>query len=207
MYKLIVFDFDATLIKEEPLVLMAERKGVAKEVSKITEKAMNDELDFREALRLRVELLKGLPYSEVLNVRDELTPANGAYETIYGLKKKEITPVVITGGYKIFVEPIAHKLGIEHYFSNDLIVDDDKITEVKGEIMGGEDKVKVLDKFIKPRGIYPAQCVGVGDGSIDISLLEYCGLAIGWNAKKNVRPYCQVNIDSDDLSTILKYIK
>lgn len=58
---LLVMDVDSTLIMEEGIDLLGEEAGVGEQVASITERAMRGELDFEEALRERVALLKGLP--------------------------------------------------------------------------------------------------------------------------------------------------
>ena len=58
--KLFVFDMDSTLIYQEVIELIAAYAGVEEQVHEITERAMNNELDFKESLRERVKLLQGL---------------------------------------------------------------------------------------------------------------------------------------------------
>ncbi len=60
---LLVMDVDSTLILEEGIDLLGEEAGLGAQVAAITERAMRGELDFEEALRERVALLKGLPVS------------------------------------------------------------------------------------------------------------------------------------------------
>ncbi|MFB6218029.1 MAG: phosphoserine phosphatase SerB, partial [Halobacteriaceae archaeon] len=57
---LVAFDFDGTLSDSEMTVLLGERNGTAGEMGAITERAMNDEIEYAESLRRRCALLEGL---------------------------------------------------------------------------------------------------------------------------------------------------
>ncbi|MEM8786301.1 MAG: phosphoserine phosphatase SerB, partial [Pseudomonadota bacterium] len=57
---LLVADMDSTIIEVECLDELADFAGLKDRVAAITERAMRGELDFDEALRERVGLLKGL---------------------------------------------------------------------------------------------------------------------------------------------------
>ena len=61
--RLVAFDMDSTLIQAEVIDELAKRAGVGEQVAAITERALRGEMDFKESLRQRVCLLKGLPES------------------------------------------------------------------------------------------------------------------------------------------------
>ncbi|CAI4463800.1 ALI_collapsed_G0025350.mRNA.1.CDS.1 [Saccharomyces cerevisiae] len=65
---------DSTLIYQEVIELIAAYAGVEEQVHEITERAMNNELDFKESLRERVKLLQGL---QVDTLYDEIKQARG----------------------------------------------------------------------------------------------------------------------------------
>ena len=56
--KLLLADMDSTIIKEESLDELARQIGKEKEVIRITNEAMNGQIDFKKALLKRVEILK-----------------------------------------------------------------------------------------------------------------------------------------------------
>ena len=58
--RLVVLDMDSTLIRIEVIDELARAAGVGDAVSKITERAMQGEMDYDESLRQRVGLLAGL---------------------------------------------------------------------------------------------------------------------------------------------------
>lgn len=62
---LLLADMDSTMIQQECIDELAAEAGVGEYVASITARAMNGELDFEDALRERVGLLKDLPVSVI----------------------------------------------------------------------------------------------------------------------------------------------
>ena len=77
-FKVAAFDMDSTLINIECIDEIADAVGKKAEVAAITEAAMRGEIaDFKESLRRRVALLKGVPagaLGEVYQERLRLNP-------------------------------------------------------------------------------------------------------------------------------------
>ena len=63
--KLAVFDFDSTLMDGETIEFLAREVGIEQQVKKITDSAMQGELDFFESLTKRVSLLKEIGRAHV----------------------------------------------------------------------------------------------------------------------------------------------
>ena len=59
--RLLIADMDSTMVTSETLDELAGEAGLKEEISAITRRAMNGELDFEGALRERVGMLKGKP--------------------------------------------------------------------------------------------------------------------------------------------------
>src|SRR3546814_13775110 len=69
--KLIIADMDSTMITCECIDELADYAGLKPQISAITERAMNGELDFRAALAERVGLLGGMAESTLGGCRRE----------------------------------------------------------------------------------------------------------------------------------------
>lgn len=83
--RLIVMDADMTFLQCEVIDELGKVAGVGEELGQITRAAMNGEVDFEEALRRRVALLKGLTVEQLHEVSsDSLNP--GA-ETLVAILK------------------------------------------------------------------------------------------------------------------------
>ena len=87
-FGLIAFDMDSTLINIECIDEVADAAGRKAEVAAITEAAMRGEItDYKDSLRRRVALLKGVPEGalrEVYQQRLRLNP--GAAELVQACK-------------------------------------------------------------------------------------------------------------------------
>ena len=71
-FKLIAFDMDSTLINIECVDEIADAVGRKAEVAAITEAAMRGEIaDYKDSLRQRVALLRGVPASALAEVYEE----------------------------------------------------------------------------------------------------------------------------------------
>ena len=76
-YKLIAFDMDSTLINIECVDEIADAVGRKAEVAAITEAAMRGEItDFKDSLRQRVALLKGVTLDSMEEVYAERLQLN-----------------------------------------------------------------------------------------------------------------------------------
>lgn len=116
--RLVVFDLDSTLIMHETIDELAKFVGVEKEVSAITARAMNGELDFTASLKERCKLLNGVPSGvwEELQKVVEFTP--GARELARALKVLGYKTAVVSGGFVPLAEWVRAELGLDYAFAN-----------------------------------------------------------------------------------------
>jgi len=205
--KLAVFDFDSTLMDGETIDFFAKELGIEEKISKITQKAMQGELDFFESLTTRVAMLKGLSYEKVIKIASNLPVMNGAKETITELKKSGYKVVCFSGGFRVATEPFCQKLGIDADFSNILHQKDRKLTGlVGGEMMFDDSKGKMLKRLKDILGIDEKDIIAVGDGANDRSMFKYAGKKIAFCAKEALKKEANIIIDKKDLREILNYI-
>ena len=206
--KLILFDLDSTLIKEETIDEIATLAGVEKEVKEITKEAMNGKLNFGQSLKKRVSLVKGLPIEKVKKLVLRLRLTEGAEETIKELKKRGYIVGVVSGGFTVATDRIKDILGLDYAYSNELIENGGVLTgEVRGPIMDENAKGKILEEIAKKEGIDLKDTVVVGDGANDISMFKKAGLKIAFCAKDILKKNADVVIEKRDLREILKYVK
>jgi len=99
---LIAFDFDGTLSDSEMTVLLGEQCGVADEMEAITERAMNDEIDYATSLRERAALLDGLSEDAAAEAYAYyLSPDVGVVLEEWLIDDKDLRP--LPGATRIFV--------------------------------------------------------------------------------------------------------
>jgi phosphoserine phosphatase len=202
--RLIVMDMDSTLIQQEVIDELAVTLGVQREVSAITERAMNGELDFDQSLRERVRLLKGTPAATLKTVLDRIKLTPGAEELVRVLKRLGYRTAVISGGFIEVVEPIRSQLGLDYAFANSLEVHDGVLTgEVVGTIVNRQRKAELLEQIAQMERIELDQVIAVGDGANDLDMLDRAGLGIAFNAKRAVQEQAHAAINQNSLMSIL----
>ena len=97
--RLVVFDMDSTLIQGEVVDELAELLGKKKEVSALTKRAMEGEMDFQESLLRRVSLLKGLTRKDLDYVYSQIKLSPGAERLVKALKRLGYRIAIISGGF------------------------------------------------------------------------------------------------------------
>ncbi len=205
--KLVLFDMDSTLIQHEVIDEMASVHGVGDRVRKITEKAMNGELNFDEALRERVSLLKGLKRSDMEKIFYDLKLTSGVESLIHKLKQHGYKTGIVSGGFKFFAEGFKTKLGMDYAFANELEFEGEVLTgQVKGEIINAEKKALILEELARKEKLTLDQIVAVGDGANDLPMLAKAGFGIAYHAKEKVRRLARHHVGHGDMTTLLYFL-
>ncbi len=198
--RLVVFDMDKTIIDGEVIDELAKAAKVGEQVSKITNKAMAGEIAFKDALRERVALLKGLPVNILEEVADSMRLTSGTYELISTLKAMGFKLALISGGFRFFAEKLKNQLGFDYAFANDLQIKDGKLTgEVKGRIIDAEGKGNIVNEIAEKEGISMEEIVAVGDGANDAIMLQNSGLGIAFNAHDLLKKVADGQLTSSNL--------
>ncbi len=202
--RLVCFDMDSTLIQAEVIDELAKVAGVGEQVAAITEAAMRGEIDFSESFRRRLALLKGMDESVLQGIAEGLPITEGAERLISNLKRFGYKVAILSGGFTYFANYLKQKLGIDYVFANQLDFRDGKLTgEVKGDIVDGQMKAKMLMQLAEQEGISLEQVIAVGDGANDLPMLSIAGLGIAFHAKPLVKEQAQHSIATLGLDAIL----
>ena len=205
--QVVIFDCDSTIIQGEIIDELAQVAGVGDTVKEMTTKAMNGEMDYTEAVKKRVKLLKGLTVEqlEILTKGIHLTP--GAEELISTLHRMGYKVGVISGGFTFFTDYLKQHLNLDYVFANELAVEDGVVTgEIKGDIVDAQQKGKILQKIAAAERISVDQIVAVGDGANDRFMLENAGLAIAFSPKEILKEYSDGMITTDNLSGLRYFL-
>jgi len=204
LIKLIAFDLDNVLIDGEAIDEIGKLMGVEAEISKITKKAMEGDLDFETALKERVALLKGASVENIKEVVSKIPLMQGAEETIAELKKRGYKIATITGSFEIIANRMKNDLGLDYAFSNVLHEEKGKLTgEVSGPLVKGS-KAEVLKEIMEMEKVKAEESAAVGDGANDVSMLEEAGLGIAFNAKPVLKEKADVVVEKRDLTELLE---
>ena len=202
--RLVCFDMDSTLIQAEVIDELAKVAGVGDQVAAITESAMCGEIDFSESFRRRMALLEGMDESVLKGIAESLPVTEGAERLIGHLRHFGYKIAILSGGFTYFANYLKEKLGIDYVYANQLDFENGKLTgKVKGEIIDGQMKAKLLMKLAEEEGISPEQVIAVGDGANDLPMLAIAGLGIAFHAKPVVKEKAQHSIATLGLDAIL----
>ncbi|MBT9526716.1 MAG: phosphoserine phosphatase SerB [Rhizobacter sp.] len=210
-FKLIAFDMDSTLINIECVDEIADAAGRKAEVAAITEAAMRGEIaDYKESLRQRVALLKGVPVSAMQKVLDERLQLNpGAQALVQACQAAGLKTLLVSGGFTFFTDQVRDRLKIDFTRSNVLEVSNGVLTgrmvdQPWGDICDGEEKRRMLLATCAQLGIRPAQAIAMGDGANDLPMMGEAGLSVAYHAKPKVREQAMVAINSGGLDRLLE---
>jgi phosphoserine phosphatase len=212
-FKLIAFDMDSTLINIECVDEIADAAGRKAEVAAITEAAMRGEIaDYKESLRQRVALLKGVPVSameQVLRERLQLNP--GAQTLVQACQAAGMKTLLVSGGFTFFTDHVRDRLKIDFTRSNVLEVANGALTgrmvdQPWGDICDGEEKRRMLLDTCAQLGITPARAIAMGDGANDLPMMGEAGLSVAYHAKPRVREQAMVAINEGGLDRLLEVV-
>jgi len=202
--RLVVMDMDATLIQIEVIDELARIAGVGEQVSEITERAMNGEIDFSQALHERVALLAGMSETALEKVYENIPFTPGAKTLVRVLKRLGYRTAVISGGFDFFTDRLKEELGLDYAYANQLEIREGMVTGKACEpIVDGARKAYLLEEIAYGEGITLDQVVAIGDGANDLPMLGKAGLGIAFNAKARVREQADTHINQESLDSIL----
>ncbi len=214
-FKLIAFDMDSTLINIECVDEIADAAGRKAEVAAITEAAMRGEItDYKDSLRRRVALLRGVTVAHMEQVYTERLQLNpGAEALVTACKAAGMKVLLVSGGFTFFTDRIRDRLGIDFTRSNVLEIEPGAnsgqltgrmVDQPWGDICDGAEKRKMLLETCAQLGISPSQAIAMGDGANDLPMMGAAGLSVAYHAKPAVREKAMVAIDSGGLDRLLE---
>ncbi|MEM8578728.1 MAG: phosphoserine phosphatase SerB [Pseudomonadota bacterium] len=203
--KLLLADMDSTMIQQECIDELAGVAGVGDRVRDITARAMDGALNFEEAIRERVGLLKGLSTDVIGQVlRERITYAPGGRALVATMKAHGAYAALVSGGFTAFTGPVADHLGFDEHRANVLREEAGALSgEVADPILGQQAKITALEELTAQLGLTEDQALAVGDGANDLGMLGRAGLGVALHAKPSVAEACTARINFGDLTALL----
>ena len=210
-FKLIAFDMDSTLINIECIDEVADAAGRKAEVAAITEAAMRGEIaDYKDSLRRRVALLRGVPAAALTQVYEERLRLNpGAQTLVQACQHAGLKTLLVSGGFTFFTDRVRDLLHIDFTRSNVFEIENGQLTgrmvdQSWGDICDGEEKRRMLLATCEAMGISPQQAIAMGDGANDLPMMSVAGLSVAYHAKPRVREAAHVAIEQGGLDSLLE---
>lgn len=201
-----VSDMDSTMIGQECIDELADFAGIKQEIAAITERAMQGELDFVEALTGRVRLLAGLGEAAIQQCLDErICDMPGARALVATLTAHGCETVLVTGGFHQFADPVGERLGFGRVVGNRLATAHGELTgDLVGDIVDSGVKERVLRESVAATD--GAASLATGDGANDIPMLIAANYGLAYYAKPKARAAANGAIDRGDLTDVLRLL-
>jgi phosphoserine phosphatase len=204
--RLLLADMDSTIVTGETLDELADQVGLKDRIAAVTARAMNGEIEFKEALQERVALLAQLPVTALELTFARLTLMPGALELVATMRRHGAHTILVSGGFRYFTSRIRDRVGFHQDEANDLEIARDRLTgRVKQPILDKDAKLASLDRAVARLAITRQDAVAVGDGANDLPMLEAAGLGVAYHAKPVVAARVQVQVNHGDLTALLYF--
>ncbi len=202
--QLLLADMDATIVTTETLDELAVHAGLQDEIPAITARAMRGELDFKDALRERVALLKDLPHDALGETLRRTVLSDGAAVFVRTMAAAGALCVLVSGGFTIFTGAVADQAGFHLHHGNVLGIRGGKLTGfVEDPILDKTAKLDYLKHYRGKLNISLDGTLAIGDGANDLPMLQEAGLGIGYRPKPLVRAHIDNCIFYGDLTAAL----
>jgi phosphoserine phosphatase len=202
--QLLLADMDSTIVTTETLDEIAAFAGLKDKIAGITARAMNGELDFKDALRLRVSMLKGLPRDALERTWEATHLTEGAQSLVRTMKSHGATTALVSGGFTFFTGRVAALCGFDLHRANILDIDGDTLAgTVKEPILDRDAKLSELRRLASARALTLDATMAIGDGANDLPMIKAAGLGVAFHAKPIVSAEARHQIIHGDLTAAL----
>ena len=185
--RLVVFDVEGVLLPKRRLLLfeIAARLGLSTFLKFLWIGILYEIglLPIRSALKRLYRLMKGMTVDELFCRYGRLPLAPDVAELFSKLKKLGFKIALISSGLpRLLVEDLAGKIGADYAAGLEIGLEDGILTgEIWGEVIKSEGKTAALRDILGKTEISPRDCIAVADDRNNLSMLQLCGIAIGFN--------------------------
>ena len=211
--KLVVFDFDGTLIDGRVIDAIAQKFNLVEELEKVRKITPSGH---KHSLEI-AKLLKGTKLQDMLQVAKEIPLMPGTSATFQELKNKGCYIGIISDGYRRTIEAATSELPIDFIVANELEVQDGVLTGnvhmpfgwIKKEdcLQHSVCKLAAIHRLAEEVGASMKEVVAVGNGEVDTCMVEAAGLGIAFNPNSvRLVESAKVVVGEKNLKKILEHM-
>ncbi len=190
-HKLVIFDFDKTLIRESSIEAVAKEFGFEKKLERLRNEYKNKKIKDYDITLALAKLIKGKTKKDFERVCKHINLRRTVIGVIGRLKKRRYKLAIISVAFSPVVEFFAEKIGInkDNVICPILVID--KNNRYSGEVIAKtRHNSKCCDRIIcksdaakelmKRLNVKPEECIAVADGKTDGCLFKACGLSLAY---------------------------
>lgn len=210
-HKLIIFDFDKTIIEESSIEMFAEHFGFTKELNDLRSQQQQHQIrDSAITIQLS-RFFKGKNEEDLDAVYKKLHLEKDVDKVIDRLKKRRYELGIVSTAFSPVVFYFAKQVGIpqENIICPFLMKGKNNI--FNGEVQANTRynstccdhivcKADAAKELMKKLGVKPEECIAVGDGKSDACLFRAAGLALAYKPKQSIG-----DVTISHLSEVLLY--
>ena len=190
-HKLVLFDFDKTLIRESSIEIVAKEFGFKKELQKLRAEYESGKIkDYDITLEL-AHLIKGRTEKDFKKIFKNINLRRTAKGVVDRLKKRQYSVGITSVAFSPIIHYFADKLGIDRSNIICPILVTDKSGEYTGEVIAKTKyyskccdriicKADAAKELMEKLNVKPEECIAVGDGKSDECLFRACGLSLAY---------------------------
>jgi phosphoserine phosphatase len=203
--KLLISDMDSTVIDQECIDELGDAFGVGSQIREITAAVVDGKINFSDALRQRMALMKGLDRALLEKVyKDRITLKTGARTLVQTMRHHGAYCILVSGGFGYFTQRIAERIGFHDHQANELAFENGRLTgEVCEPILGRSAKLETLKRLCSENNLEQCEVLAVGDGANDIKMIETAGLGVAFHGAEVLKERANACIDYGNLTTLL----
>jgi HAD superfamily phosphoserine phosphatase-like hydrolase len=194
-HKLIIFDFDKTLIKENSIDSISKDLGIYSDLTKLRERNIRGKVKDYELPLSIAKLLKGKSSKDLEKSLRRLTITKNAERVLGLLRKRGYETAIVSVAFYQTIVPFADRLGISRDNIIAPILVEDRKGIFTGEVIAKTKhnskccyriicKAEAVKDLMKARKVTLEECVAVADGQSDECLFGACGLSLAFKPKK-----------------------
>lgn len=137
-------------------------------------------ISYREFCEKDALLWAGMEAVEMEGIVKGLAYRDGIGELFMQLKKRNLTPGLISTGLTLLTDRIAGDFDVGYSVANSLLLNDGVMTGGVEIAVGHNEKGAALCEFADSVGVDPSEVIAVGDGTSDIPMFKEAGYSVGF---------------------------